>query len=666
MTEYGYTRVVAAVPDIKVGDVNYNCEQIIRLYQEAVEKEADIVVFPELCVTGYTCGDLFEQSLLMNQTQRGLMQLKNATVKKETLMVVGAPVMAYGRRYNCAIAMCNGRILAIIPKINLPNYGEFYEKRWFESGANVKDGEIDFVVSRVNFGPHHIIDVKGVKVGIEICEDLWVPIPPSSRLSMAGAEVILNLSASDELIGKHNYLLNLISQQSARCRCAYVYASAGWGESSTDLVFAGNAIIAEDGTLLETKRRFFTEPTMVVKDVDVEKLRNDRAKFSTFFDASVPGEGYKTVYSGNSEPWIDGKNGIDKDHINVKYPRQPFVPQDEDKLREHCEEIINIQARGLMQRLHVINGKKAVIGISGGLDSTLALLVTVRAFDLLGIDRKGIIGITMPGMATTSRTKNNAVGLMEKLGVTALEIPIGKAVSQHFSDIGQDPRKYDVTYENSQARERTQILMDVANKENAIVIGTGDMSELALGWCTYNGDHMSMYGVNASVPKTLVKHLVSWFATEMEEEAGHILLDIVDTPISPELVPSGSDEISQKTEDLVGPYELHDFFMYHLLRNSFSPAKIYFIAKIAFEGVYEDATILRWLENFYRRFFSQQFKRSCMPDGPKVGSVCLSPRGDWRMPSDASSKLWLEEIEAIKNGTYCNWRKKVSDEDDEI
>ncbi|MBD5309420.1 MAG: NAD(+) synthase [Bacteroides sp.] len=652
MTEYGYTRVVAAVPDIKVGDVNYNCEQIIRLYQEAVEKEADIVVFPELCVTGYTCGDLFEQSLLMNQTQRGLMQLKNATVKKETLMVVGAPVMAYGRRYNCAIAMCNGRILAIIPKINLPNYGEFYEKRWFESGANVKDGEIDFGVSRVNFGPHHIIDVKGVKVGIEICEDLWVPIPPSSRLAMAGAEVILNLSASDELIGKHNYLLNLISQQSARCRCAYVYASAGWGESSTDLVFAGNAIIAEDGTLLETKRRFFTEPTMVVKDVDVEKLRNDRAKFSTFFDASVPGEGYKTVYSGNSEPWIDGKNGIDKDRINVKYPRQPFVPQDEDKLREHCEEIINIQARGLMQRLHVINGKKAVIGISGGLDSTLALLVTVRAFDLLGIDRKGIIGITMPGMATTSRTKNNAVGLMEKLGVTALEIPIGKAVSQHFSDIGQDPRKYDVTYENSQARERTQILMDVANKENAIVIGTGDMSELALGWCTYNGDHMSMYGVNASVPKTLVKHLVSWFAMEMEEEAGHILLDIVDTPISPELVPSGSDEISQKTEDLVGPYELHDFFMYHLLRNSFSPAKIYFIAKIAFEGVYEDATILRWLENFYRRFFSQQFKRSCMPDGPKVGSVCLSPRGDWRMPSDASSKLWMEEIEAIKNGTY--------------
>lgn len=666
MTEYGYTRVVAAVPDIKVGDVNYNCEQIIRLYQEAVEKEADIVVFPELCVTGYTCGDLFEQSLLMNQTQRGLMQLKNATVKKETLMVVGAPVMAYGRRYNCAIAMCNGRILAIIPKINLPNYGEFYEKRWFESGANVKDGEIDFVVSRVNFGPHHIIDVKGVKVGIEICEDLWVPIPPSSRLAMAGAEVILNLSASDELIGKHNYLLNLISQQSARCRCAYVYASAGWGESSTDLVFAGNAIIAEDGTLLETKRRFFTEPTMVVKDVDVEKLRNDRAKFSTFFDASVPGEGYKTVYSGNSEPWIDGENGIDKDRINVKYPRQPFVPQDEDKLREHCEEIINIQARGLMQRLHVINGKKAVIGISGGLDSTLALLVTVRAFDLLGIDRKGIIGITMPGMATTSRTKNNAVGLMEKLGVTALEIPIGKAVSQHFSDIGQDPRKYDVTYENSQARERTQILMDVANKENAIVIGTGDMSELALGWCTYNGDHMSMYGVNASVPKTLVKHLVSWFATEMEEDAGRILLDIVDTPISPELVPSGSDEISQKTEDLVGPYELHDFFMYHLLRNSFSPAKIYFIAKIAFEGVYEDATILRWLENFYRRFFSQQFKRSCMPDGPKVGSVCLSPRGDWRMPSDASSKLWLEEIEAIKNGNYCNWRKKVSYEDDEI
>lgn len=666
MTEFGYTRVVAAVPDIKVGDVNYNCEQIIRLYEEAVKKEADVVVFPELCVTGYTCGDLFEQSLLMDQTQRGIVRLMSVTTQKPTLMIVGAPLMVYGRRYNCAVALHEGRVVAVVPKINIPNYGEFYEKRWFGSGANVKTAEVDFDYFHSYFGPNILIEYDRVKIGIEICEDLWVPVPPSSKMAMAGADVIVNLSASDELIGKHDYLLKLISQQSARCRCAYVYASAGWGESSTDLVFAGNAIIAEDGAILESSRRFFTEPTLVVKDVDVEKLRNDRAKFSTFFDASIPGEGYTTVYCDDYEPWMFNEYDDREDVINLNISRQPFVPHDENKLREHCEEIINIQARGLMQRLHVINGKKAVIGISGGLDSTLALLVTVRAFDLLDLDRKGIIGITMPGMATTSRTKNNAVGLMEELGVTVLEIPIGDAVKQHFSDIGQDPKKFDVTYENSQARERTQILMDVANKENAIVIGTGDMSELALGWCTYNGDQMSMYGVNASVPKTLVKHLVSWFATEVKEEAARILLDIVDTPISPELVPSGSDEIAQKTEDLVGPYELHDFFMYHLLRNSFSPAKINFLAKIAFKGVYDDATILRWLENFYRRFFSQQFKRSCMPDGPKVGSVCLSPRGDWRMPSDASSKLWLREIESIKNGTYSkgNLRKKGMDEEE--
>ncbi|MDE6299313.1 MAG: NAD(+) synthase [Muribaculaceae bacterium] len=480
---------------------------------------------------------------------------------------------------------------------------------------------------------------------VEICEDLWTPIPPSSVMAMAGADVILNLSASDELIGKHDYLKRLISQQSARCRCGYVYASAGWGESSTDLVFAGNAVVAEDGVLVEAERRFFTEPTLVGKDIDIQKLRNDRARYSTFFDSSAIPSGFRMIGVKGEREIGEVRN----DTMNVRIDPRPFVPHDEDKLREHCEEIINIQARGLMQRLNVINCRKAVIGISGGLDSTLALLVTVRAFDRLGLDRKGIVGITMPGMATTSRTKGNAVGLMEELGVTVMEIPIGKAVAQHFADIGQDPEKYDVTYENSQARERTQILMDVANKENAIVIGTGDMSELALGWCTYNGDHMSMYAVNASVPKTLVKHLVSWFATEVGPEAAAILRDIVDTPISPELVPSGSDEITQKTEDLVGPYELHDFYMYHLLRNSFSPKKIYFLAKMAFKGRYDDATLLKWLRNFYRRFFNQQFKRSCMPDGPKVGSVCLSPRGDWRMPSDASSALWMREIDTLES-----------------
>ncbi|MDE6009347.1 MAG: NAD(+) synthase, partial [Muribaculaceae bacterium] len=648
-------RVASAVPDIKIGDVRYNCESIRNLCAVAKDKEVDAIVFPELCITGYTCGDLFEQPLLMRAAEKEVMNIAKATARDLILVVVGAPVMAFGRRYNCAIALYEGEVLAIVPKSHIPNYNEFYEKRWFESGEGIKNTEIPFAGGMVPFGTDIILQVAEAKIGMEICEDLWTPVPPSSRLAMAGAEIIFNLSASDELIGKHDYLLKLISQQSARCRCAYIYSSAGWGESSTDLVFAGNAIISEDGVVLDSKRRFFTEPMLQIKDVDIEKLRNDRAKYNTFFDDAFKDGSYRLIKSERDEIVRYDERGMEKEKlvkkkeiINIFVDPHPFVPHDEDKLREHCEEIINIQARGLMQRLNVINCKKAVIGISGGLDSTLALLVTVRAFDKLGLDRKGIIGITMPGMATTSRTRSNAVALMEELGVTALEIPIGKAVAQHFSDIGQNPEEFDTTYENSQARERTQILMDYSNKENAIVIGTGDMSELALGWCTYNGDHISMYGVNASIPKTLVRHLVSWFATEVGERAAAVLRDIVDTPISPELVPSGTDEISQKTEDLVGPYELHDFFMYHLLRNSFSPAKINYLANIAYKGRYDSATILKWLENFYRRFFSQQFKRSCMPDGPKVGSVCLSPRGDWRMPSDASSRLWMNEIEEIK------------------
>ncbi|MDE6793131.1 MAG: NAD(+) synthase [Muribaculaceae bacterium] len=655
MTEFGFYRVASAVPDIKIGDVRYNCESIRNLCAVAKDKEVDAIVFPELCITGYTCGDLFEQPLLMRAAEKEVMNIAKATARDLILVVVGAPVMAFGRRYNCAIALYEGEVLAIVPKSHIPNYNEFYEKRWFESGEGIKNTEIPFAGGMVPFGTDIILQVAEAKIGMEICEDLWTPVPPSSRLAMAGAEIIFNLSASDELIGKHDYLLKLISQQSARCRCAYIYSSAGWGESSTDLVFAGNAIISEDGVVLDSKRRFFTEPMLQIKDVDIEKLRNDRAKYNTFYDDAFKDGSYRLIKSERDEIVRYDERGMEKEKlvkkkeiINIFVDPHPFVPHDEDKLREHCEEIINIQARGLMQRLNVINCKKAVIGISGGLDSTLALLVTVRAFDKLGLDRKGIIGITMPGMATTSRTRSNAVALMEELGVTALEIPIGKAVAQHFSDIGQNPEEFDTTYENSQARERTQILMDYSNKENAIVIGTGDMSELALGWCTYNGDHISMYGVNASIPKTLVRHLVSWFATEVGERAAAVLRDIVDTPISPELVPSGTDEISQKTEDLVGPYELHDFFMYHLLRNSFSPAKINYLANIAYKGRYDSATILKWLENFYRRFFSQQFKRSCMPDGPKVGSVCLSPRGDWRMPSDASSRLWMNEIEEIK------------------
>lgn len=642
MTDYGYVRVGAGVPNLKIADLEFNKERIIEMVADASAKGVRILVMPELGVTGYTCADLFEQPLLLRKAEEAVLSIAEATKDLEIAFAVGCPVIAEGRRYNCAVMIGGGKVLGIVPKSHIPNYGEFYEKRWFESGARIKDDYLEFGERTVAFGTDFLFDVYGVKVGIEICEDLWVPVPPSCRLAQAGADIILNLSASDELIGKHDYLLRLISQQSARCRCAYVYSSAGWGESSTDLVFAGNAIIAEDGSILDSERRFFTEPTISMKDVDVEKLRNDRTRFSTYYDGCDSFPEIGIIKSG-----LESESETD---LNPYVDPLPFVPNDEAKLNEHCEEIINIQARGLMQRLNAISCKNAVIGISGGLDSTLALLVTVRAFDLLHLDRKGITGITMPGMATTSRTHNNAVGLMEELGVTSLEIPIGKAVAQHFSDIGQDPDKYDVTYENSQARERTQILMDYANKVNGIVIGTGDMSELALGWCTYNGDHISMYGVNASVPKTLVKYLVKWFSTEFGEKASKILLDIFDTPISPELVPSGKDTITQKTEDLVGPYELHDFFMYHLLRNSFAPRKIFWLSQKAFAGKYDDATLLKWLRNFYRRFFNQQFKRSCMPDGPKVGSVCLSPRGDWRMPSDASSALWLSEIAELEKG----------------
>lgn len=641
MKDYGYMRVGAGVPNLKIADLEFNKGRIIEMVSDAASKGVRILVMPELGVTGYTCADLFEQPLLLKKAEESVLSIAEATSGLDTAFALGCPVMANGRRYNCAIMLSGGKILGIVPKSHIPDYGEFYEKRWFESGAGIKGTAVSFGGMDVPFGTDILFEVFGVKVGIEICEDLWVPVPPSCSLVKAGADIILNLSASDELIGKHDYLLGLISQQSARCRCAYVYSSAGWGESSTDLVFAGNAIIAEDGVVMDTKERFLIDPTIAYKDVDVEKLRNDRVRFSTYYDGCNEPVAVRTIVSGKKatvsiepEPYVDPL---------------PFVPNDEAKLNEHCEEIINIQARGLMQRLNAISCKNAVIGISGGLDSTLALLVTVRAFDLLKLDRKGITGITMPGMATTSRTHNNAVGLMEVLGVTSLEIPIGKAVAQHFLDISQDSDKYDVTYENSQARERTQILMDYANKVNGIVIGTGDMSELALGWCTYNGDHMSMYGVNGSVPKTLVKYLVKWFSTEFGDKASEILLDIFNTPISPELVPSGKDTIGQKTEDLVGPYELHDFFMYHLLRNSFSPRKIFWLSRKAFAGRYDDATLLKWLRNFYRRFFNQQFKRSCMPDGPKVGSVCLSPRGDWRMPSDASSALWLSEITELEN-----------------
>lgn len=641
MTEYGYLRVGAAVPNVRVSNVDFNLNGIMDLVKEADSKECDVVAFPELSVTGYTCADLFEQPLLIKKASEAVVDFASETASYPVLIALGCPVVAHGKRYNCAVVIAGGKILGIVPKIHIPNYGEFYEKRWFESGEGIKNDEILFGGRRVPFGTDLLFEYKNAIIGVEICEDLWVPNPPSTSLCEAGADVILNLSASDELIGKHAYLRNLISQQSARCRCGYVYSSAGWGESTTDLVFAGNAIIGEDGSITEPDLRFFTAPTLIKKDIDVEKLRNDRLKYSTYYDFCSKLSDYRVSTMVCQEI---PKTPLEGEWVDP----EPFVPNDAGRLKDHCEEIVNIQARGLMQRLNAIHCHKAVIGISGGLDSTLALLVTVRAFDLLDLDRKGIVGITMPGAATTSRTHNNAVSLMQALGVTEMEIPIGKAVAQHFSDIGQDPTNYDITYENSQARERTQILMDVANKENAIVVGTGDMSELALGWCTYNGDQMSMYGVNASVPKTLVRHLVKWFAGELGAKAEGILLDVVDTPISPELVPSGNDEIAQKTEDIVGPYELHDFIMYHLLRNSFSPRKIFWLATRAFKNRYNAKTIIKWMRNFYKRFFAQQFKRSCMPDGPKVGSVCLSPRGDWRMPSDASSALWLDEVDKIE------------------
>ena len=654
MHNLGFYRIRAYVPKVEIGNINHNIHNIIEAVEEASRDDVDILVFPELCVTAYTCADLFQQELLMKESEAGVKKITDATKDFDTLFAIGAPVEAFGKRYNCAILIYKGTILGVVPKSYLPNYGEFYEKRWFESGKKVNKDSIEYADNLLPFGTDLIFRCKGVNIGVEICEDLWVPIPPSSEMAMAGAEIILNLSASDELIGKNDYIVSLISQQSARCRCIYAYSSAGWGESSTDLVFSGKAIIAEDGKVYGGENRFLTHPFYETQVVDVQKLRLDRAKFNTFAEKEIYSEKYRWIDAtpanlkeNSKEDDINAFNAFSIPELNID--PLPFVPKDLRKLSKHCEEIINIQSYGLMKRFEAIGCRKAVVGISGGLDSTLALLVTVNAFDKLNLPRTGVIGVTMPGLATTSRTKSNAKSLMEYLGVTSLEIPIGKAVDIHFQDIDQNPDKYDATYENSQARERTQILMDLANKEGGIVIGTGDMSELALGWCTYNGDQMSMYGVNGSVPKTLVRHLVEWFAAKSPENVAKVLKDICATPISPELVPSKDDDIAQKTEDLVGPYELHDFFLYHFLRNSFEPLKIYVMALKAFKDKYEPVVVMKWLKVFFKRFFSQQFKRSCMPDGPKVGSVNLSPRGDWRMPSDASAEIWLRQLDAIEN-----------------
>lgn len=635
----GFIRVAASTPEVKVADVEYNREQICCRIIEGRERGAKIMVFPELVLTGYTCGELFNQKPLLTKAREELKKLVDFTAGSDMLVFAGVPWEYNNKLYNTAAAIQDGELLALIPKMCLPNYSEFYELRYFNPGFEKpvavpwEDGYV-LMGSKILF---NCANVENLVVGAEICEDVWVLNPPSIGHASAGATVIVNCSASDETTGKSDYRRSLISGQSARLLCGYIYANAGEGESTQDLVFGGQNIIAENGTMLAESRRFENET--VYADMDLERLECERRRMTTYQAAGR--ENYV---------FIDFSLHEDENRPERFIDPSPFVPQDEESRNRRCEEILSIQAMGLKKRLKHTGCRSAVIGISGGLDSTLALLVTVRAFDLLGLARDKIICVTMPCFGTTDRTYHNACYLTKKLGASLLEVDIKDAVANHFRDIGHDSSVHDVTYENSQARERTQVLMDIANKYNGMVIGTGDMSELALGWATYNGDHMSMYGVNSSVPKTLVRHLVRYFAdTCGEKELSEVLLDVLDTPVSPELLPPEKDgKIAQKTEDLVGPYELHDFYLYYILRYGYHPGKIYRLAVIAFEGVYDNAVILKWLKVFYRRFFSQQFKRSCLPDGPKVGSAAVSPRGDLRMPSDACSRLWLEELEQIE------------------
>ena len=639
---YGFVKVAAAVPLVQVADCFYNIEKIEGLMRQASEKGVQIIAFPELSVTGYTCLDLFAQQTLLDGAEEALLQLVSNTADLDILTIVGVPLRTENRLINAAVVFQKGAIRGVVPKTYLPNYKEFQEQRWFTSVTELRESTISIGEEEYPMGSHLLFRSGRLTAGIEICEDLWVPVPSSSLLAMEGANIIFNLSASNELIGKHAYLRSLICQQSARCMAGYVYASSGFGESSTDLVFAGNGIIAENGNLLAESPRFMMEEQLVISEIDIDTLQNDRQVNTSFMygTSGLPKEKAQVVDFQVRIP--DGFS------LTRPVDPHPFTPSGE-ALKERCEEIFHIQVAGLAKRLVHAHAQTAVVGISGGLDSTLALLVTVMTFDALKMPRGQIIGITMPGFGTTDRTYTNACDLIRSLGVTLKEIPIKEACLQHFRDIDHDPSVHDVTYENSQARERTQLLMDVANQKNGLVIGTGDLSELALGWATYNGDHMSMYGVNGSIPKTLVKYLVEWVANHKVDDASRLtLLDIVDTPISPELIPADENgNIKQKTEDLVGPYELHDFFLYHFLCFGSHPSKIYFLAQKAFAGIYDNATVKKWLYTFFRRFFQQQFKRSCLPDGPKVGSVSLSPRGDWRMPSDAVSRLWLEEIERI-------------------
>ena len=630
--QYGYIKVAAAVPSVKVADCLYNVRQTETLIAQAEGRGVEIIVFPELGLTGYTCQDLFRQNLLLEQAEAAVIMLLDFTRNLDIISIVGVPVSVNNRLLNCAVVIQKGDILGIVPKTWLPNYNEFYEKRWFVSSLDINDTDIRFAGNKVHVyaGPAIFRTCDGVQFGIEICEDLWAPVPPSSRLATAGADIIFNLSASDELVGKHDYLKSLLAQQSARTISGYVYSSCGFGESTQDVVYGGNAMIYENGCIVEEGNRFSIKPQLVVSQIDVEKLRGERRMNTTF--TGLP--------DAVSPVFIDAHSVAQCDFELLRsVSPHPFIPSSGD-MAHNCEDILSVQAAGLGKRLVHTKCRTVVVGISGGLDSTLALLICVRTFDMLDIPRKNIIGVTMPGFGTTDRTYNNALSLMESLGVTIHEINIAASVRQHFSDIGHDEAVHDVTYENSQARERTQILMDLGNKLGGIVIGTGDLSELALGWATYNGDH---------------KYLVRYIAEhDVDDKSKATLIDIIDTPISPELIPAADNgEIKQKTEDLVGPYELHDFFLYHLLRFGFRPAKLFMLACHAFNGsvsgaqVYDDETIKKWLTTFVRRFFNQQFKRSCLPDGPKVGSVSLSPRGDWRMPSDADSSMWLSECEKL-------------------
>lgn len=649
--KYGFVKVAAAVPRVKVADCNYNTEQIENLIAQAEGQGVEVICFPELSVTSYTCQDLFHQQLLLEEAETSLLKLVEFCRSLNIIAIVGAPLSFKGMLLNVAVIIHKGKILGVVPKTYLPNYNEFYEHRWFASGASLENTKLKFCGQNVLVGTHLLFEAPHFTFGVEICEDLWSVVPPSSKLALAGAEIIFNLSASNDIVGKSRYVENLVEGQSARALAGYVYSGCGFGESTQDLVFAGRAYIAENGHILSSLQRFQMEDQMLINEIDVERLRMER-RINTTFSAG-------RALLGDVEKYVT----IEMDPVIIPEERfnltrmvdpLPFIPTGRE-LDLRCEEILHLQAQGLAQRIVHTKAQTVVVGVSGGLDSTLALLVCVEAFDLLKLNRKGIVGITMPGFGTTGRTYSNAVNLMKSLGVSIREISIRDACIQHFHDLGQSLSDHDVTYENGQARERTQILMDAANQMGGFVVGTGDLSELALGWATYNGDHMSMYAVNVSVPKTLVRYLVEWVSMHrMDDLSRSILLDIIDTPISPELIPADENgNISQITEDLVGPYELHDFFLYYFLRYGFRPSKIFYLATRAFDGhdkrakVYDESIIKKWLTIFCRRFFAQQFKRSCLPDGPKVGSCSLSPRGDWRMPSDATSEAWLEECEHL-------------------